>query len=115
VIPQRPSPRRLPNIGSKRYCLRGSVAGLYRICEIAREILSGPDKVGRVIARPFERPAGQFTRTTHRHDYAGYGDAEGLTINCPLPFGQFVLEDRDFGELTTMLSNLAERTDHSRP
>jgi acetoin utilization deacetylase AcuC-like enzyme len=31
------------------------------------------------------------------------------------PLGQFVLEDRDFGELTTMLSDLAERTDHSRP
>ncbi|MGH9696458.1 MAG: phosphopentomutase [Bryobacteraceae bacterium] len=46
------------------------VAELYRICEIAREILHGPHEVGRVIARPFEGPPGQFTRTANRHDYA---------------------------------------------
>jgi phosphopentomutase len=46
------------------------VAELYRICEIAREILSGPNEVGRVIARPFEGPPGRFTRTANRHDYA---------------------------------------------
>jgi phosphopentomutase len=43
---------------------------LYRICEMAREILRGPDEVGRVIARPFEGEAGHFTRTANRHDYA---------------------------------------------
>ena len=43
---------------------------LYRMCEIAREILSGPLEVGRVIARPFEGEPGAFTRTTNRHDYA---------------------------------------------
>ncbi len=43
---------------------------LYRICEIAREILRGPWEVGRVIARPFEGVAGSFKRTTNRHDYA---------------------------------------------
>ena len=33
---------------------------LYRICEIAREILRGPYEVGRVIARPFEGEPGAF-------------------------------------------------------
>jgi phosphopentomutase len=46
------------------------VAELYRICEIAREILRGPNEVGRVIARPFEGEPGHFTRTANRHDYA---------------------------------------------
>ena len=43
---------------------------LYKMCEIAREILRGPYEVGRVIARPFEGSPGAFTRTTNRHDYA---------------------------------------------
>ncbi len=43
---------------------------LYRICEIAREILRGPYEVGRVIARPFEGEPGAFKRTANRHDYA---------------------------------------------
>jgi phosphopentomutase len=43
---------------------------LYRICEIAREILQGPNRVGRVIARPFEGEPGAFVRTARRHDYA---------------------------------------------
>ncbi|MEO7649623.1 MAG: phosphopentomutase, partial [Bryobacteraceae bacterium] len=43
---------------------------LYRICEIAREILRGPREVGRVIARPFTGKRGAFTRTANRHDYA---------------------------------------------
>jgi phosphopentomutase len=43
---------------------------LYRICEIAREILRGPWEVGRVIARPFEGEPGHFQRTANRHDYA---------------------------------------------
>jgi phosphopentomutase len=43
---------------------------LYKICETAREILTGPHEVGRVIARPFTGSAGQFTRTANRHDYA---------------------------------------------
>src|SRR5437868_8409767 len=36
---------------------------LYRMCEIAREILDGPHRVGRVIARPFTGTPGNFTRT----------------------------------------------------
>ena len=43
---------------------------LYRICEIARRMLDGPHRVGRVIARPFTGKPGSFTRTVNRHDYA---------------------------------------------
>ena len=43
---------------------------LYKICEIAREILRGPYEVGRVIARPFIGVPGAFERTANRHDYA---------------------------------------------
>lgn len=43
---------------------------LYRDCEIAREILTGPHGVGRVIARPFTGRPGSFTRTAGRHDYS---------------------------------------------
>jgi phosphopentomutase len=43
---------------------------LYKICETAREILRGPDEVGRVIARPFVGAPGSFTRTANRKDYA---------------------------------------------
>src|SRR5579883_200671 len=43
---------------------------LYKICEIARDILRGPYEVGRVIARPFLGSPGAFTRTPNRHDYA---------------------------------------------
>ena len=43
----------------------------YEICEIARKILDGEDKVGRVIARPFlGTTAENFKRTENRHDYA---------------------------------------------
>jgi phosphopentomutase len=43
---------------------------LYEICEIARRILDGENKVGRVIARPFLGQPGSFYRTENRHDYA---------------------------------------------
>jgi phosphopentomutase len=43
---------------------------LYKICETAREILTGPYEVGRVIARPFNGAPGHFARTPNRHDYA---------------------------------------------
>jgi phosphopentomutase len=47
------------------------VERLYEICHIAREILDGEDKVGRVIARPFVgATAENFRRTENRHDYA---------------------------------------------
>jgi phosphopentomutase len=44
---------------------------LYEICEVARRILDGEDRVGRVIARPFlGSNAADFKRTENRHDYA---------------------------------------------
>ena len=43
---------------------------LMRICEIAREMLVGELKVGRVIARPFLGTEENFYRTTNRHDLA---------------------------------------------
>ena len=46
------------------------VPELYRMCEIARKLLDGPNRVGRVIARPFTGTPGNFRRTERRHDYA---------------------------------------------
>ena len=46
------------------------ITELYRMCEIARKLLDGPHRVGRVIARPFAGPVGNFARTSRRHDYA---------------------------------------------
>jgi phosphopentomutase len=46
------------------------IADLYRMCEIARALLDGPNRVGRVIARPFTGTPGNFRRTERRHDYA---------------------------------------------
>jgi len=43
---------------------------LYRMCEVAREILRGEHEVGRVIARPFTGEPGRFVRTTNRKDFA---------------------------------------------
>ena len=43
---------------------------LYRICEIAYELVGRGMNVGRVIARPFVGTPGAFTRTANRHDYA---------------------------------------------
>ena len=46
------------------------IAELYGMCEIARKLLDVPNRVGRVIARPFTGTAGNFRRTERRHDYA---------------------------------------------
>jgi len=45
------------------------VEELYSICQTARDLLTGPLAVGRVIARPFvgEHP---YKRTSNRHDYS---------------------------------------------
>lgn len=43
---------------------------LYRICAVARELLTGEHQVGRVIARPFRGTPGQFWRTGGRRDFA---------------------------------------------
>ena len=47
-----------------------SIEELYKMCEIAREMLVGDKAVGRVIARPFIGEEGNFTRTSNRRDYA---------------------------------------------
>lgn len=64
------------------------VPELYRICEIARDMLRGPLEVGRVIARPFTGSPGKFARTANRHDYA-----------VPPPQGMLLdqLHDRNVG------------------
>ena len=46
------------------------IAELYKMCEIARKLLNGPHRVGRVIARPFAGAPGNYRRTERRHDYA---------------------------------------------
>lgn len=46
------------------------VPELYKMCEIARKLLDGPHRVGRVIARPFTGTPGNYRRTERRHDYA---------------------------------------------
>src|SRR4029079_1591612 len=44
---------------------------LWRICEIARELMRGEHNVGRIIARPFIGPGkGQFKRTANRKDFS---------------------------------------------
>jgi phosphopentomutase len=43
---------------------------LYRICRIARRILTGEHAVGRVIARPFTGTEGNYTRTANRRDFS---------------------------------------------
>ncbi|MDR3239301.1 MAG: phosphopentomutase [Clostridiales bacterium] len=42
----------------------------YRICQTAREILTGDHAVARVIARPFEGVSGQYKRTANRRDFS---------------------------------------------
>jgi phosphopentomutase len=62
------------------------VPELYRFCEIARKLLDGPHRVGRVIARPFTGAPGNFKRTERRHDYA---------IEPPRPMLLDVLAERE--------------------
>jgi phosphopentomutase len=59
---------------------------LYRMCEIARKLLDGPHRVGRVIARPFTGAPGNYTRTVRRHDYA---------VDPPKPMLLDVLAERN--------------------
>ncbi len=43
---------------------------LYRACQKARALLTGPHAVARVIARPFTGTAGHFVRTDGRRDFS---------------------------------------------
>lgn len=47
-----------------------SVEELYKMCEIARDILKGEHAVARVIARPFAGEPGNFYRTPRRKDFS---------------------------------------------
>lgn len=47
-----------------------SIEELYRWCQIARDILKGPNAVARVIARPFAGKPGNFVRTPRRKDFS---------------------------------------------
>jgi len=46
------------------------ISELYRVCEIAYQLVGEGLGVGRVIARPFVGTPGHFTRTANRRDYA---------------------------------------------
>lgn len=46
------------------------VQELYRVCEIARDLLRPPHGVSRVIARPFTGEMGAFKRTADRRDFS---------------------------------------------
>ena len=54
-------------------------AQLYEYCRMARKLLCGADRVGRVIARPFAGAAPDFYRTANRHDFSL--EPPGDTIN----------------------------------
>lgn len=43
---------------------------LYKMCETARELLTGKYAVARVIARPFKGKPGEFSRTSNRRDFS---------------------------------------------
>lgn len=62
------------------------IAELYRMCEMARKLLDGEHRVGRVIARPFTGTPGHFTRTSRRHDYA---------VDPPRPMLLDILQERN--------------------
>jgi len=50
---------------------------LYEICRMAREeVLVGPHRVGRVIARPFTGASGAYVRTAFRRDFGVSPDKE---------------------------------------
>lgn len=51
---------------------------LYRLCNIARDILQGENAVARVIARPFIGSNGSFERTSNRRDFSLQPSNENL-------------------------------------
>lgn len=55
-----------------------SLEKLYKMCEIAREILSGENAVARVIARPFIKEGNKYVRTSNRRDFSLKPSSESL-------------------------------------
>ena len=71
---------------------------LYRICEIARELVD-PLRVGRVIARPFiGNSKRDFVRTTNRHDY-GVTPTDETLLRCAVNAGRDVVSVGKIGDL----------------
>ena len=58
------------------------VETLYTWCRIARGILDGEHRVGRVIARPFTGPPGGFVRTAERRDFSVEPPGPTLLDDC---------------------------------
>ncbi|MEF9916043.1 MAG: phosphopentomutase [Lachnospiraceae bacterium] len=59
---------------------------LYKYCEIARAMLTGPTGVGRVIARPFIGTPPHYQRTINRHDFSLLPPKETM-LDCLLNAG----------------------------
>ncbi|MFO7651044.1 MAG: phosphopentomutase [bacterium] len=57
-------------------------AELHRACARIREVLQGPWRVGRVIARPFAGEPGSFRRTSARRDFSCPPPQGTLLDNC---------------------------------
>lgn len=81
---------------------------LYRICEIARALLTGPYRVGRVIARPFLGQPGSFKRTGNRRDYTVPPD--GPTVLDLLAENQ--VPTRGVGKIGDIFSRQGLSEDH---
>ncbi|CAH2212907.1 phosphopentomutase [Tepidibacter aestuarii] len=47
-----------------------SLDELYKMCQIAREMMMGDNALARIIARPFVGEPGNFTRTSNRRDFS---------------------------------------------
>lgn len=62
---------------------------LYEYCRAARRIMTGPNAVGRIIARPFEGDW-PYTRTTRRHDFSLEPPAETV-LDAVMATGQEVV------------------------
>ncbi len=75
---------------------------LYRCCEVARDMLTGDNLVGRVIARPFAGVSGHYTRTEFRRDYA-----------IP-PVGETILDALTARGMTTVCVGKIEDIFHKR-
>ena len=57
-----------------------SIEELYKMCQIARNLLVKEHAVARVIARPFEGKEGSFERTSNRRDFSLKPPAENLLV-----------------------------------
>ena len=55
-----------------------SLQNLYKMCETARELLSGEHAVARVIARPFIKEENKYVRTSNRRDFSLKPSSESL-------------------------------------